>query len=192
MSEAQWRYLRAHADARQSVHLQPWQEHRADEPYDAVFSICAIEHFARPGLSRAERVKIYRDFFGHVHGLTKPGGTFGLQSICWGTRRPDDAMLEHLFFLSTEIFPESEWPRFAELAHAAERLFEIESVRNDREHYVRTLACWREGLGRTRDEAVACVGEEVVRRYERYLDFTQTMFADDVTGLLRIVMRRRP
>lgn len=192
VSAAQARFLGGGGDPRIQVRLEPWQEHTSATPYDATFSICAIEHFARPGLARAERVKIYRDFFRRVHALTRPGGTFGLQSICWGTRRPDERVLEGLYFMSTEIFPDSEWPRFAELVHASEGLFEIESVRNDRRDYVTTLSRWRDGLARRRAEAVAVVGEAHVARYERYLDFSRTIFDEDYTGLLRIIMRRAP
>lgn len=190
VSEEQAAYVRGLNDPRVEVQLQRWEEHAPTEPYDAAFSICAIEHFARPGLSRAERVAIYRGFFKKVHAMLRPGGTFGLQTICWGSKRPDEKVLEGLFFLSTEIFPDSEWPRFAELVHASEGLFEIESVRNDRQHYTRTLKHWRENLRANRDAALRVAGEENVARYERYLDFCQVIFDEDYTGLLRFVMRR--
>lgn len=190
VSAAQTEYLRGLGDSRIEVCLQPWQEHTSKVPYDAVFSICAIEHFVRPGLARTERVAVYREFFKKVHSLLRPGGTFGLQSICWGSKRPDETVLEGLFFLSTEIFPDSEWPRFAELVRASEGLFEIESVRNDRRHYTRTLKHWRENLRAKRSAAVQVAGEENVARYERYLDFCQVIFGEDYTGLLRFVMRR--
>ena len=190
VSEAQAAYVRALGDPRLEVRLEPWQDHAADEPYDAAFSICAIEHFARPGLSRLERIGIYRGFFRKLHGLMRPGATLGLQTICWGTRRPDERVLEGLFFMSTEIFPDSEWPRFAELVQASEGLFEVEQVRNDRRDYVETLRRWAGNLRERRAEALEVVGEAHVARYERFLDFAQVIFDEDYTGLLRFVMRR--
>lgn len=190
VSRNQAAFVNALGDPRVEARLEPWHEHRADAPYDAAFSICAIEHFARPGLSRAERVAIYRSFFKHVHAATRPGAVFGLQSICWGTRRPDARVAEGLFFMATEIFPESEWPRFAELVHAAEGLFEIVSVRNDRLDYVATLRRWHDALAARREEAERASDAATVARYLRFLDFAQVIFRDDYTGLLRFVMRR--
>lgn len=190
VSRNQAAFVNALGDPRVEARLEPWHEHRADAPYDAAFSICAIEHFARPGLSRAERVAIYRSFFRHVHAMTRPGAVFGLQSICWGTRRPDARVAEGLFFMATEIFPESEWPRFAELVHAAEGLFEIVSVRNDRLDYVATLRRWHDALAARREEAERASDAATVARYLRFLDFAQVIFRDDYTGLLRFVMRR--
>lgn len=192
VSEAQAAYVKALGDPRIEVRLETWQQHESAEPYDAVFSICAIEHFARPGLSRAERVGIYRAFFRKVHSVMLPGGTFGLQTICWGTRRPDVRVLEGLLFMSQEIFPDSEWPRFAELVQASEGLFEIELARNDRRDYATTLSRWADNLRARRAEAVSSVGEDHVARYQRFLDFAQVIFAEDYTGLLRFVMRRGP
>jgi cyclopropane-fatty-acyl-phospholipid synthase len=190
VSRNQHAFVNALGDPRIEAHLEPWQDHRTDEPYDAAFSVCAIEHFARPGLSRAERVAVYRSFFKHVHGMTRPGAAFGLQSICWGARRPDARVAEGLFFMATEIFPESEWPRFAELVHAAEGLFEITAVRNDRLDYVTTLARWHEALAAHRDAAERASDAATVERYLRFLSFAQVIFREDYTGLLRISMRR--
>jgi cyclopropane-fatty-acyl-phospholipid synthase len=190
VSRNQAAFVNALGDPRVEARLESWEAHRADEPYDAAFSICAIEHFARPGLTRAERVAVYRAFFARVHALTRPGATFGLQAICWGTRRPDARVAEGLFFMAAEIFPESEWPRFAELVHAAEGLFEIVSVRNDRRDYVATLQRWHAALAARREEAERASDAATVARYLRFLDFAQVIFREDYTGLLRFVMRR--
>lgn len=190
VSRNQHAFVNALGDGRVEARLEPWQDHRADDVYDAVFSICAIEHFARPGLKRAERVAIYRSFFKHLHGMTRPGAVFGLQSICWGSKRPDMRVAEGLYFMATEIFPESEWPRFAELAHAAEGLFEFVTVRNDREHYVTTLQRWHHALALRQEEAERVSDRATVERYLRFLSFAQVIFREDYTGLLRMVMRR--
>src|SRR5215467_9243522 len=64
LSEAQRSQVGKRGDPRTEVRLESWEEHESDEPYDAILSIGALEHFVRPSLSSEERVKVYRSFFG--------------------------------------------------------------------------------------------------------------------------------
>jgi cyclopropane-fatty-acyl-phospholipid synthase len=135
-------------------------------------------------------VESYRQFFRRCHELLAPGGWLALQTIGKGAvpLRPERMM--DVFFIASRIFPESDLPRLAEIAHATEKLFEIVSVRNDREDYARTCREWRERLAARRGEAVAVVGEEAVDLYERYLAISIEQFDNCHAVLLRIAMRK--
>jgi cyclopropane-fatty-acyl-phospholipid synthase len=43
-------------------------------------------------------------------------------------------------FIGNKIFPETNFPRLTEIIEASEYLFEVRSIENDRESYVRTSA----------------------------------------------------
>ncbi|MQY22524.1 hypothetical protein NRB20_56420 [Nocardia sp. RB20] len=75
-----------------------------------------------------------------------------------------------------EIFPESEPPRLAEIAHAAEKLFEFRSLVNDRADYARTCAEWLRRLRVRRAEAEQIAGAAVTEAYERYLEASIRQF----------------
>ncbi|MBE9037514.1 class I SAM-dependent methyltransferase [aff. Roholtiella sp. LEGE 12411] len=183
-SQAEWisSFNQPQIDAR----VESWSDHVPTAPYDAIISIGAFEHFAQLNLSQDEKIAGYRAFFQRCHEWLQPGGCISLQSISYENSRREDFSQ----FYATEIFPESDLPRLADIATASERIFEVVALRNDREHYARTLRAWQKGLKANRAAAVNLVGEEVVSRYEKYLKFSIIGFHVGTMGLLRVTLRR--
>ena len=144
LSDAQAQYLRGIAPENVEIHERGWSGYEPAEPFDAIISVGAFEHFARFGLSGDEQVEAYRDFFSSCRSWLKPGGRLSLQTIAYGDVPRDRPLRDR--FIVDEIFPESELPRLADIARAAEMELEIERVRNDRGDYVKTLRAWFERL----------------------------------------------
>lgn len=188
LSDAQADYLRAVAPCNVEVCVCGWSDYRPTEPFDAIISVGAFEHFARQGLSPEEQIEAYRRFFRACRRWLKPGGRLSLQTIAYGDIPRDRALRDR--FIVDHIFPESELPRLADIALAAEMEFEIERVRNDRDDYVRTLRAWFDRLRARRAEAVAVSSEDVVARYERYLRMFAYSMELGAFTLLRLTMRR--
>jgi len=186
LSEAQAEWIRRQPDPHIELRIENWMDHQPQLPYDAIVSIESMEAFARPGLSAAEKIAVYSDFFDRCHAWLRPGGRMALQVIAYGNSSPED--LDS--FISTEIFPESDLLRLAEIAGAVERRFEITSLVNHRRHYVRTLRAWLRRLRRRRAEAARLAGEETVRRYEEYLQISIVAFASGSCDLYRIALQR--
>jgi cyclopropane-fatty-acyl-phospholipid synthase len=186
-SEAQAKWIASRSDPRTRVHVQDWAEHRPEEPYDAIISLGAMEHFAKPEISIAEKTEAYRRFFACCHQWLKPGGWLSIQAIAYGNLRREDFVGS---FIARDVFPESDFVGLAELAQASAPRFEIVRLRNDRRDYERTCTAWLEKLRRNRDEAVAAAGEDLVGRYERYLDLCVRGWQLGATHLLRIALRR--
>jgi cyclopropane-fatty-acyl-phospholipid synthase len=188
LSDAQAEYLRALAPANVEVWVRNWSDYEPTEPFDAIISVGAFEHFARQGLSPEEQIEAYRRFFSACRNWLKPGGRLSLQTIAYGDI-PRDRQLRDRFIVD-DVFPESELPRLADIARAAEMELEIERVRNDRDDYVKTLRAWFERLRAQRADAVAVSSEEVVARCERYLRTFAYSFELGAFTLLRLTMRR--
>jgi cyclopropane-fatty-acyl-phospholipid synthase len=187
LSEQQRDYVDSLALPGVEVRLDSWRDHRPLRPYDAIVSVGAFEHFADLDLSESDRLAIYREFFAACHSWLTPGAPLVLQTIAYG---PVPALLGRELFL--EYFPESDLPKPHEIFKASEDLFEVNELRNDREHYIRTLKAWHRNLRAHRDEAVAEVGHEKVEFYKRYLGASTMMFAARNTVLLRLKMTRTP
>ena len=185
LSENQAEWIRSIGVPGVEVRVESWSEHVPDAPYNSIISIGAFEHFARP-CSRAERVRGYRDFFERCYGWLNPGGWMSLQTIGLGTA---DRGVEGQF-VAENIFPESDLPRLGEIADASEGIFEIVSVRNDRADYKRTNHEFRDRLRKNWDAAVSLIGEETVRRFERYFRISAADFSRGTTNLYRITFRR--
>lgn len=190
LSEAQAEFIHRWNEPRCEVRVEDWRQHVAEAPYDVVMAFGVMEHMVKPGLSREQRTAEYREFLMRCHGWLRPGGRLALQTIAKGAVPLDEQGFEDVIFILTEIFPESDLPRLAEITRAAEKLFEVVAVRNDREHYVRTCGEWLTRLQRRRAEAVALVGERTVSVYERYLSASVRQFERGHSCLLRLTLQR--
>jgi cyclopropane-fatty-acyl-phospholipid synthase len=188
LSDAQAEYLRAIAPSSVEVLVRSWSDYQPTAPFDAIVSVGAFEHFARQGLSPDEQIEAYRRFFRACREWLKPGGRLSLQTIAYGDIPRDRHLRDR--FIADHIFPESELPRLADIARAAEMELEIERVRNDRGDYVKTLRAWFDRLRARRADAIAASSEEVVVRYERYLRMFAYSMELGAFTLLRLTMRR--
>ncbi|MFI9803923.1 class I SAM-dependent methyltransferase [Streptomyces sp. NPDC052301] len=189
LSDSQAEHLRGLALERTEVRVENWLDHEPAEPYDAIISIGAFEHFARTGLSRAERVAAYREFFERCRAWLPKGGRIALQTNIKGNNvRMDKQTVRDLLFIIDIIFPESEIPALSEVLESSEKCFDVVRLRNDPDHYSRTCQEWFDRLRANRDQAVKVAGEENVANYERYLSSTVGHFRNRHLGLSRIVL----
>jgi cyclopropane-fatty-acyl-phospholipid synthase len=188
LSDAQAEYLQGIVPNNVEVWVRNWSDYDPPEPFDAIISVGAFEHFARQGLSADEQIEAYRRFFRSCRNWLKPGGRLSLQTIAYGDIPRDRPLRDR--FIVDQVFPDSELPRLADIARAAEMELEIEKVRNDRDDYVKTLRAWLDRLRAQRVDAVAVSSEEVVAWCERYLRTFAHSFELGAFTLLRLTMRR--
>jgi cyclopropane-fatty-acyl-phospholipid synthase len=186
LAREQAAYIEGKRWPRVEVHVESWSDHVTPAPYDAIISVGAFEHFAKLDQSLKEKIEGYRGFFRRCHEWLPAGGCLSLQTISYENSGRD----EFSPFFANQIFPESDLPRLSEIASASERLFEIVSMRNDRQHYARTSLEWRRRLRKRRAEAIALIGEEAVERYDKYLHLWAIGFHTATMGLLRLQFRK--
>ena len=86
------------------VREESWRDHRPDQPYDAIISIGAFEHFVHPGMSGAEKLEAYREFFAWCDGVLVPGGRLSLQTIAYPAP-PSETVRRQSAFIAQRIFP---------------------------------------------------------------------------------------
>lgn len=192
LSQAQADWIASQQLPRVEVRVENWLDHVPAQPYDAIISIGAFEHFARVEDSDEKRIEGYRAFFRSCRSWLRPGGRMSLQTFAYGNLRSREAA--HLSagtrFLAREIFPETDPPRLSDIAVAIDGEFEIEQLRNDRKDYARTCMAWLKRLRAVRPQAVDLVGADVVARYERYLQLSTLGFETGNLLLFRIALRR--
>ena len=192
LSQAQADWVASQQLPRVEVRVENWLDHVPTQPYDAIISIGAFEHFARVEDSDEKRIEGYRAFFRSCRSWLRPGGRMSLQTFAYGNLRSREAA--HLSagtrFLAREIFPETDPPRLSDIAVAIDGEFEIEQLRNDRKDYARTCMAWLKRLRAVRPQAVDLVGADVVARYERYLQLSTLGFETGNLLLFRIALRR--
>lgn len=187
LSESQAKWIeQTISDPRIRVELADWREHDATKVYDSIISIGAFEHFAKLGLSRKEKVEVYRQFFQQCHRWLRASGWLSLQTVAYGNSVQKDFDQ----FIAEQIFPETDTPRLSELIQGADRLFEVISLRNDRDDYRRTLRAWFSNLKARRTDAMAMKGEQEIKKFEQYLRLMAYMFEVGGLDLHRVTLRR--
>jgi cyclopropane-fatty-acyl-phospholipid synthase len=191
LSRRQANWVSTWRHPRLDVRLESWADHAPLGPYDAIISIGAFEHFARPEWSGEDKVSAYRSFFARCHSWLRPGGYLSLQTIAYGNANAQAVkeMPEHRFLLQ-EVFPEAELPTLTNLVQSCDGLFEWVMLRNDREDYERTCRVWGQRLVARKAEATAVAGGATVARYVRYLKMSSVLFHYGRIGLLRLTLRR--
>lgn len=189
LSRAQLAHVHSLRLPRVRARLEDWRSHIPESPYDAVVSIEAFEAFAGPGLTPAERVRTYADFFAACHSWLKPGGTLSLQTIAFDAGV--DASGPVGAYFAGDVFPASALPRLTEITAACDAHFSVTVVRSEPRDYIRTLRAWSARLRAERDRAQQTVGADTYQRYRLYLKTCEVLFLRGEVTLYRIGMQRR-
>ncbi|WP_130797518.1 class I SAM-dependent methyltransferase [Streptomyces otsuchiensis] len=174
-----------------TTRVESWSEHENPGAYQAAFCVNALEHFVSSSLPPRERTKRYRFFFQQVHRALAENGRFVLHTMTAEAQPMTREILADLKFLQRSEFEGMHIPHLHELAAAAEGLFEFVEVVNERESFARACRAWLELLAADRPRAVELESEEVVARFERYLDIFAYTLEDRFFNNFRVVLERK-
>jgi cyclopropane-fatty-acyl-phospholipid synthase len=194
LSPAQLDYLAQHPVPGAEIRLEDWNDHDPGEPYDAIFSFGAFEHFARDGTTGPQRIAAYRRFFRSCRDWLGPGGRLALETIAHDGAPDTDAPLGRgpLGDFVLNLYPESLCPHLGEIVLGFEPFFEVEVLRSDPGDFARTCRAWLTALREHEHEAAAAVGEQVVRQFRRYLAASEIQFRTRTVTNYRLILHRRP
>jgi cyclopropane-fatty-acyl-phospholipid synthase len=194
LSQAQVDYLAQHPIPGGEIRLEDWKAHQPREPYDAIFSFGAFEHFAKDGTTGPQRIAGYRRFFRSCMDWLAPGGRLALETIGHDGAPDTSAPLGRgpLGDFVLSLYPESVCPHLSEIVLGFEPFFEVEMLRSDASDFARTCRAWLAALREHGEAAAEIVGEPVVRQFCRYLAASEIQFRTRIITNYRLVLRRRP
>lgn len=170
LSPAQHEEIRARKLKNVTSHCVSYLDYEPKTKFDAVMSICMIEHVATPEQARSgEHIELYRNYFRLAHEWTKPGAYFALQTILRNRipRNRDD--IRDIGWVTYEIFPGGISVRMEDIVMAVNPYWEIMEVKTRRLDYQRTCEKWLEGLRGNEEHIRATYGDKVFDDYDRYL-----------------------
>ncbi len=179
LSPSQARWIRDHSMPGIEVLEEDWRDHKPAQRYDAIVSIGAFEHFVHKGIDAARKLDAYREFFAFCDSVLVPNGRVSLQTIAYSEPFSTPPLIDR-------TFPDSDLPLTWEPIAAAQGRFELMELRNDRDHYYRTLRLWEKNLLDNRARAVDLVGEAAVVEFQKYLRTSAGGFKTAITSLLRM------
>ena len=187
LSEDQFSFVKGLALPATNVHLTSYENFHVEQPFDAVISIGAFEHFVKPGMRQAERLDVYRHFFDKVARWLAPGGRLSLQTIYWA--HVDRTYADEI--VPTDVFPESDLPYLSEVFEASRTSFEPVLMTTGADDYTRTLMEWFKRLKARRAEIEALAPDrELFRFFEDYFRTSIVGFRKRRIGLCRVAFRR--
>jgi cyclopropane-fatty-acyl-phospholipid synthase len=168
-----------------------YKDHQPEVKYDAVESICMIDHLVSPEEARqGKAVDNFRKYFRTVYQWTSPGAWFGLQHIVRNRVPRDKKDLEDVHWVTHEIFPGGLNPRIEEVVQAVNPYWEIIEMHSRRMDYRRTTFEWRRRLRDHKDEIRKKWGDKVFEDYDRYLSTCVTAFDKHYSSLAQYSLRR--
>ncbi len=172
---------------RTSVHLTSYETFEADQPFDAIISIGAFEHFAQPGMDQGQRVRIYQRFFQKAARWLSVGGMLSLQTIYWADI--DRRYANEIVPLT--VFPESDLPFMSEIFEASRSTFEPVCMTTGTDDYIMTLSEWFRRLKACRPELERqASSRDLYAFFENYFRTSIVGFKKRRIGLCRIAFRR--
>lgn len=162
---------------RVEIRLQDYREVPERDHFDAVGSLEMGEHVGE---------RHYPTYASVLHRTVRPGGRVLVQQMSRGGDHPGGGP-----FIESFIAPDMHMRPVGEtVAHLERAGLEVRDVHALREHYVRTVAGWRERFEANLAAITDLVGEEVVRVWRLYLVGGALAFRDGRMGVDQVLMVR--
>lgn len=141
--------------------------------FDRIVSVGMVEHVGREN---------YPLFMNCAQKVLKPGGLFLLHFISGLKEYPGDPWLKKY------IFPGGVVPSLREIVSlGADEGFHTLDIENLRQHYQRTLLCWRENFKAHEDDIRRMFDDRFVRMWDLYLSSCAATFHNGVIDLHQIL-----
>lgn len=155
-----------------------WEDYAQPErKYDAILSVCALEHFATHEESTANvQREIYKTFFDWCLNVSTSDAQIGLQSIVI-TRPPNNlAELKASKYLQEKVFPGSALSCISDIQASIIDKYEISAANRIGLDYVTTLAEWKKNLVKNKSVIIERYGKELFDHYIIYFDSATICF----------------
>jgi cyclopropane-fatty-acyl-phospholipid synthase len=186
LSKEQYEYVVRQAVPRVDIRLQSYEHFEPPNLFDGIVSVGSFEAFAKPTLTKEQKIAAYVNFFALCHKWLAPGGRLSLQTIAWGNV-PEE---RHSEIPIQQFFPDSDLPYIEEVIEASRDYFEVLIFENRRRDYEFTLRSWLTNLRRHKQEAIRLVGPDKYDFYDRCLQGGARLFQRRKYYLCRFSFRR--
>ena len=191
LSEAQAAEIRRREIPGVTASVTSYLDYKPEVKFDAVISICMMEHICSPEEARAGKsVQMYRNYFKLAHQWTRPGAFFGLQTILRNFVPRNKQDVRDIGWVTYEIFPGGITPRLEEIIAAVNPYWEVIEVKTRRLDYERTTWEWRKRLRDHEAQIRQQWGDKVFDDYERYLSTRVKGFEKHYQSLAQYSLRR--
>jgi cyclopropane-fatty-acyl-phospholipid synthase len=188
LSRKQYEYVQSMRLSNVTAYVESYEYYTPERKFDAISSVGAFEHFARPGISVEQKLLVYRNFFRCCHEWLRDGSQMTLQTITWGDISTRQVSHESV----SEFFPNSSLPFIEDVIVSSKPWFELVAMENRCRDYELTCKTWLLNLRAHRNEGIRLVGAERQSFYERCMQGGALLFRRRNYNLCRFVFKRLP
>ncbi len=168
-----------------------FRDFKPQEKFNAVISICMMEHIATPEEVRdGKHIAAYRDYFKKAWEWTEPGSYFALQTILRNRVPRNRQDLRDIGWVTQEIFPGGLSLRLEDIVKAVNPYWEIMEIKTRREHYGKTCQEWLDRMRSHETLIRGKWGDKVFDDYDRYLRTCVRGFEMHYQSLAQYSLRR--
>jgi cyclopropane-fatty-acyl-phospholipid synthase len=191
LSEAQHTEIRRRKLPNVTSHCVSYLDYKPEVKFDAIMSICMIEHVVTPEQARAGKaVEMYRNYFRLAHQWSNPGSYFALQTILRNFVPRNRQEVQDIGWVTYKIFPGGLSPRLEDIIQAVNPYWEVVELKTRRLDYKKTCEHWRARLRRNEALIREKWGDEVFDDYERYLSTCVNAFEKHYQSLAQYSLKR--
>jgi cyclopropane-fatty-acyl-phospholipid synthase len=166
-------------------------DYKPAQKFDAVISICMMEHIARPEDARSgKHIEMYRKYFQLAHEWTNPGAYFSLQTILRNRAPRTRKEIQDIGFCTYKIFPGGISLRLEDVVLAVNPYWEIMEVKTRRTDYQKTCQHWLDRMKDHKSLIVSKWGQQTFDDYDRYLSTCVYAFEKHYQSLAMYQLRR--
>ena len=168
-----------------------YADYQPAKKFDAVISICMMEHIASPEQARAgKHIDLYRKYFELAHRWTNPGSFFSLQTILRNRFPRTRKEIQDIGFCTYEIFPGGITPRLEDIIISLNPYWELVELKTRRLDYQKTCQHWLDRLRDHESVIVETWGARTFEDYDRYLSTCVHAFDMHYQSLAQYQLRR--
>lgn len=191
LSPSQAEYINSVKAPNVSVDVKSWEDYYPTKKYDAIVSVCALEHFTRLEDNLAGRHRdTFKKFFDWCLDNSTSDAQVGIQSIVI-TRPPNNLKeLKASNYLREKVFPGASLSSISDIQAAIVDKYEIKEATRIGLDYVLTLEAWKKNLIQNKKIVLENYSEALFDHYITYFDSAITCFSEGYWDVFQASLKR--
>jgi cyclopropane-fatty-acyl-phospholipid synthase len=192
LSSKQTDYVKSMNFPKVTVDNVSWEDYVApDKKYDAIVSVCALEHFATYEVSEAGLQRdLYKKFFDWCLNISTEDAYIGIQSIILTRFAENITELQSAKFLKDEVFPGSALASISDIQAGIQDKYEIVESTTVGLDYVLTLKEWDKNFESNKTIILEKYGKEIYDHYKKYFECAINCFETGYWSVYQASLKR--
>ncbi len=192
LSSKQAAYVKQQNYSNVAVDMVSWEDYKlTGKKFDAIVSVCALEHFATYEVSEAGLQRdLYKKFFDWCLEISTDDAYIGIQTIILTRFAENLTELQSAKFLKDEVFPGSALSSISDIQAGIQDKYEIVESTTVGHDYVLTLKEWDKNFEANKSVILSRYGQEIYDHYKKYFQCAINCFETGYWSVYQASLKR--